>query len=531
MQIKLPPALHVVGSLLLVAVIAGAVSWWSLYLNRFAVTPDIAGLACAGDYLAKTGEFRDYPIIQTTYEMCWQPDTYPLLQRAFALVERITGISNVTLAHALTVFSYIGVVLLIWLVTWQLSHRIWLAALGAGLAIFTPALVRAMLLTPQNVVGYMLLLGVISCLLAFNKKRQWLYALPVVGIWGVTYFTHTLTFAVMSLIIGVWFLAVAVKPWWLQLTLTTLGVIALVSQFVFQWLPTMLAEKLDFFLHGSTAGFDHPLWDHPAIWGYLILALAAVGFCLWPFQREIQRAQKITLAVVALVPTLLGHATIFGVGLLPNRFIPFTWLALTPLAALGAIYLVIMLFSKMKAGGWWSGIVLGMIMTAQVAHGLFFMIDDLSGLAYRYTPKEGYVEALTWLNEYDNEATVMGVQSAENQEILVAPLWYDGLVRYYPWYALNHRDIKKFAVINKASSPYTNVVTNPADPVYPWLFRSYTLVAKPNSPEAATTIETDELDYFLTSKQSKVYTEVWINTDPERYPIIYENNHYIIYAL
>lgn len=531
MQTKSASILQVVLSCVLIAVLAVGMSLWSLYLNNFAVTPDIAGLACAGDYLAQTGTAREYPILQTTYEMCWQPETYPFLQHAFAAVERITNHSHITLAHSLTVLSYLGVALMMWVITWQLSKRIWVATLGAGFALFTPALVRAMLLTPQNVVGYFLLLIVISCLLAFTQKRQWLYAIPVTVLLGFTYFVHTLTFSVMAVIVLVWFLVIAVRPWWLQLGLTVVGVTTLASQFVLNWLPEALASRLDYFLNSPLSGFDHPVWDHPAIWGYLMLALGVIGLALWPFPVATARAQRLTMLVIAIVPTLLGHASVLGIGLLPNRFIPFTWLALTPLAALGAVYLVVILFSKWKFGGWISGIILGIMMTAQIAHGIFFMIDDLSGLAYRYTPRAGYVEALTWLNETDSTATVLGVQSAENQEVLVSALWYQGLVRYYPWYALNHRDLKKFSVINKGSSPYTNVVDNPSDPNYSWLYDFYTIVAKPNSPEAALAITTEQLDYFITAKQSKVYTEVWLNADADTYPIVYDNGYYIIYEL
>lgn len=519
--------LHAICTVVIVTVAAVGLGIFSLYLNNFAVTPDIAGLVCAGDHLAQTGTTRYYARLPGTYEMCWEKNTYPLLQYTFAGIERISGIDPIQLALGLTIVSYVTAVWLTMLVTWQLSRQLWLATLGASFALFTPALIRSLLLTPQNTIGYGLVLLVISCLLAFTVKRQWLYSLPVVIIIVLSYFTHTLTFGIIVLMVGAWFLLVAIRPWWLQLSLAALAIGALGSQRLWHWLPASLDTKLAFFLAGGQAGFDHPLWDHAAIWGYGLLALGAVGFFLWPLKP----AQRTTLAVVAVVSTLLGHLSIFGLGLLPNRFIPFTWLALTPLAALGAASLVMVVFGKAWNRSAWSGLILGVIMTATAAHGLFFMVDDLSGLAVRYTPRPGYEAALTWLNEYDGDAIVLGVQSASNQEVLISAMWYDGVVRYYPWYALNHRNLQKFTVTNKGSSPYANVVTNPNDPQYQWLHDYYLIVAKPNSAETTSAIQRQTLSYFITSKNSKVYTTVWSKADPGRYSVAYENEHYIIYDL
>ncbi len=117
--------------------------------------------------------------------------------------------------------------------------------------------------------------------------------------------------------------------------------------------------------------------------------------------------------------------------------------------------------------------------------------------------------------------------AVSNREIIFSPIWYDGPVASYPWYNLNHRDLKKF---QGNSSLYRQIFSDPTNPEYLRVKAFYSMITKPNSDEAAAAVSQYRLQYLIFPKNSQA-DAIWQKAKPSHFPQIYENNDYRIFKL
>lgn len=515
----------VVGITIVLCAISGGLAYLGLRLNNFAVTPDTSGLACAAESLAETGQPRVYEILPTMYEMCWLPTTYPALQHLHAALLRLLPLSHTTLVNLTSSIVYGLCVLAIGLIGWLISHRPLGLFLTGVLAAVNPALLRALVLTPQNLYGYLLIIcGVGISLWAIQTRRRW-WLLSLVPLLYVLHLTHTLSFGIAGLIFVPWVCLALLPSWKLKLSLLPVLCLGVAAAYYWGLIPKDLTTAARFLFDNGYPGIYRPLWDHPAIWGYITTALAAIGVFLVLPRKPLPTISTWLILMVGLVPILLGHLDFLGIRLLPNRFIPFAWISLVPLAALGLLEL----HTRLRLQQWMFTVIITLLVSAQAVHGIVFMQDDINGWSARYRPEAEFREALIWLDHNRPAGRLLGVQSAINQEILLAPLWYHGHTVYYPWYSLNHRDITNFAVIN-ASSPFASIFSQPDNPVYQRLHQLYYLITQPKSPEAKTAVQTQQLNYLILWKRSPDFL-IWQAAQPKKFKLIYENEFYVIYRL
>ncbi|MDP3970723.1 MAG: hypothetical protein Q8P90_03410 [bacterium] len=511
-------------SLSIVAIVAIFLVFISLYWNDFAITPDASGLACGAKVLAETGEFSTYSLTGNSYEMCWRPSTYPVLQIIHAGLLKILPIQSHHLLLLTGGLAFLACVVGVWLIGWLLSKSPTIALFAGLFSALSPALIRSLVLTPQNLFGYMLIIFcIIFAILAITKQQhRWIaFALSPFSLLALV---HDLSFGIAAIVFSSWFVLFYIKSWKIKIGLITTGIIVLVLDFTLAIFPVSIKGMIGYFINNSLPGFYHPIWDHPAIWGYLITMLAGVGLVFG--LSKITKQIKWLLLIMLLVPIILGHLPLFGIGILPNRFIPFAWISLAIFASFGLVELrkylkftpiVFVLFAVLIVG-------------AQATHAVVFMKDDIEGWSFRYRPHDGFAEALEWLDDTNHTGRLLGVQSATNQEILHAPLWYSGHTIYYPWYSLNHRDIQKFNVLNP-SSPFSEIINQPENPTYQRLHAMYTIIAKPKNERNTSNIAELGISYFIISKDSPVYKSIWSTNKSEYYPVIYENTSYVIYDL
>ncbi len=518
----------VLASLLIITVLALFIASYSFHINNYAVTPDFSGLACAADHLATEGTFSDYEIPETTYEMCWRPDTYPLLQIFHAGLLALLPIASWQLVMLTTGLAFLTCALGIWFIVYKLSKSPLFAFVASAFTLFSPALIRSLVLTPQNLFGYAgLILGIILCLYLIMNDKHKLVLVVSVPLLILLAFTHKLSFGIAGIVFSFWFVFIFLKSWKIKIAAIVSGMVVVMLGMVLNILPVTYTEIVKLFSESKFEGVYHPIWDHPAIWGYIITSLGILGLLLLLFDRNnLNNKIKWLFMLLFIVPLIFSHLPVIGIHLLPNRFVPFVWISLAFFAAYGFLKTRILL----NMPRWLFGILLVFLIGTQAVHGYVFMQDVINGWSVRYQPRTGFAEALEWLSENDPEAELLGVQSAINQEILLAPLWYEGHTVYYPWYNLNHRDIKSFTVVNP-SSPYSEIINQPEHPVYKRLQALYTIITNPTSDLAKEYIKQHKIDYLITWKRSGEYYKIWDKIKPKDYPKVYESDKYIIFDL
>lgn len=498
----------------LVGVIPFALNDW------FLTTPDAGGWACGAQTLADTGQFSDGHTAGLGYNfnICWTKEFYPALQYGLAALVLLTGVAAHQLVPLLLIVVLAGLSMTMWAVGWRItgSHKIALLT-GLGTSI-TPIVLRSEILTPQNLIGYWLvavLLLVISQLIASKQPWWWLGIIVLAGLLG---YAHSLSFSVATLAGTMWFYGWYLPNWKWRLSLGLLGIAGGIALWFIDFLPVSLHDAVGQFTSGAFAGYDHPLYDHPAFLGYGLVVVAAVGIL---FGRLPDRSSKGLLFAWFIVPLLLGHMSLVGWVLMPDRFIAYIWFSIILFGAIGVDYL---LKRQSKAIGW---MLLVVMWGAQFVHTVIYIKDDIDGWSNRFQPHVEFVEALQWLNQQPDQGILVGIMAAANREITFAPLWYDGPIASYPWYNLNHRNLKSFKA---KSSLYQTVFADPASPEYLRVQAFYTIIAKPKSDQAKPAALQYNLAYLIMPKGSQA-DDIWQQAQPEHFTQLYENTAYRIFSL
>lgn len=512
------PAAIALGTTLVIALFLGILP---LYFNVFPLTtPDAGGLACAAKTLAKTDHFNVSRTVSPNFAICWTREHYQVVQFINAAILKILPLQSWQTVPTTALFMYLGCVLGIFYIVYQFTRSHTMAMVGGILAAATPALLRSLILTPQNVYGYfVIILLMIVFLHLIAKPRAWYWWISLIGLTPILAFTHTLSFGIAAITFTIWFWLFFLQSWLYRLLLVGVGGIIIFVNEKFSLLPITVKNALQLF-QSNFSGYDHPLYDHPAIWGYIVTALAAVGLTL-----SIKLHYKLRWLCISLIitPVILGHLSYFGLQLLPERFIPFAWLGLVPLAALGLHELGQRLHWRPVL---WTSVLI-LIVSAQIVHAIIFIQDDVNGWSKRFRPHPEFIEALQWLNTQPNKGALLGIMAVSNREISFAPLWYDGMIENYPWYNLDHKNIKN---LQANSSLYKPILADPANPEYKRIHALYALMTTPTDSTVPALIAPYSLHYFIVPKTSPVY-KIWKAESTIPFSIVYENNKYIIYAL
>lgn len=496
------------------------------YLNEwFLTSPDSGGLACGAEALASTGVFSDGRTAGLGYNfnVCWTQETSPNLQVLHSYLLKIFAIESWKLVIITSIIAYLLCVLGIMIIGYRLIGVPWVAAVAGLLAASSPPLLRSLILTPQNVFGYLGMLVIVLAVVEISKRKSWASALPwwiaIVFSFAALIFSHRLSFGVASIVFTIWIVLFYPRRWVTRFILILLGLIGSLLVFKFKLFPIPPQQAWQLF-QGHFTGYDHPLYDHPALWGYIPTLLAAIGLL---FPMRLSRKTYGIVLTSLIIPIILAHLSWFGLSLLPDRFVAFSWIGIVLFAAVGSVAL----FQHLHARWSWFLPLLILVIGAQVVHGVVYSKDDVSGWSARFRPHQEFREALLWLNEQPEKGTLVGIMAAARREITFAPFWYDGTVASYPWYNLNHRNIKSFKA---KSALYEDIFADPTNPEYLRVKAFYSIITHPNSDEAKNAVNTYRLQYLIVRKNSPA-DEIWQQAPPPHFPQIYENDKYHIYKL
>lgn len=514
------------GLVLVVTAVMGALPF--IYNNFMLTTPDMGGLACGSQHLAETGQFSDGQTANLGYNftVCWTKDLYPALQWIHAGLLMVLPVSAWQLVQITTVLGVMACGVFMWFIVYSLTRSPLYAGIAGIFTAATPALLRAAMLTPQNVHGYALILLIVCllCWLITKEYNKWWLTLLLVPLLFLG-MVHQLSFGIIGLVLVGWILGFYLQSWIWRFGFAAVALVAVLGNEFFTVLPFTVQSAWALLQH-NFGGYDKPLWDHPSIWGYLVTALAAVG---WALYRELPRSLLSLFTLLVIVPVILGHLSVFGIILLPDRFITYAWLGLVPLACFGLIAIQQrfamphVTMSRVVLGCFF-----GLLLAAQVTHGVVFVKDDVNGWSKRFKPSEDFITAMTWLNDYDEvNGIVLGIMAVTNREITFSPTWYDGPVISYPWYNLNHRNLKKFQA---NSALYKSVFENESDPEYQRVLALYTIITKPNQEQVPQYIQQYNVRYYIIPIDSQAY-DILAEKKSIPYQQIYSNELYVIYEL
>lgn len=508
-------------SLVAIIIQAGVMGAIPYQLNNwFLTTPDAGGWACGAQTLADTGQFSDGHTAGLGYNfnICWTKEFYPGLQYLLAGLVRVSNISAHTIMPVLLIMMLVALAVLMWTIAWQIS-RSQRVALFTGLGTsLTPIVLRAEILTPQNLFGYVLIAGLFLMISQLIRTKQLWWWLGIVAVTGLLGYVHSLSFGVAAIASTVWLYGWYLPNWKWRLSLGLLGIAGGIALWFIDFLPVSLHDAVGQFTSGAFTGYDHPLYDHPAFLGYGLVIVAAVGIL---FGHLPDRSSKGLLFAWFIVPLLLGHLSLVGWVLMPDRFIAYIWFSIVLFGAIGLEYL---LKRQSKTIGW---MLVAVVWGAQFVHTVIYIKDDIDGWSNRFQPHVEFVEALQWLNQQPDQGILVGIMAATNREITFAPLWYDGPIASYPWYNLNHRNLKSFKA---KSALYQSVFADPTSTEYLRVQAFYTIIAKPKSDQAKPAALQYNLAYLIMPKGSQA-DDIWQQAKPEHFTQLYENTAYRIYSL
>lgn len=505
-------------------ILAAVIGFIPFYMNGFGLTtPDAGGLTCGAHTLATTGQFAADRTAGLGYNfnICWSKYTYPTVQIFNAMVMKMWPGSYWQVIPFDSILMLIVCAMMMMVLSWRMTRDVFTTGITGVLSAGAPMALRSLILTPQNLYGYAIVITLLVILneLIMQPKRWWWW-LVVVLLVTLLGFTHTLSFGLTVVTLGLWFWLFYLPNWRYRAIGLGVGIIAGVLLYSNSQTNALIQGAIHL-LFGGMSGYDHPVYDHPALWGYVATALA--GFGIWCL-KSLPRPTRWLLICWLIVPITFAHLSVFGIKLLPERFVAFSWMSITILAAIG----LAQLSKLLRWPAWFVTVFTIIILSAQITHAVVYMKDDVDGWSDRFRPHADYIQALQALNQSSpDHGVLVGIMAVSNREITFAPMWYDGPIASYPWYNLNHKNIKSFTA---ESSLYKTIIADPTNPEYLRIQAFYTIITKPNSAEAKQAATTYNLEYLILPNDSQAGV-IWQKAKPTQFTKAYENQTYTIYQL
>lgn len=301
------------------------------------ISPDTIGLACGAEHLFITGAFSEartpYPMFD--YVPCWTSQIYPALQILVASFR--FALPSITLAvgaiHVLMAFLFPIVTSIL---VWNYKHNRQLALWSSILAAILPAAHSTLQLTPQGILGTILLLAALSLIIRPGVPiTRWLLVIPVLLI---LFFTHTLTFFFAMIFVGlVWLIQKPLKHSILFFIISVfVGVIGSLVALARTSSVQDIARGLWAQLQVIDQFQQRPIWDHASVFGYVVIPLVVFGFCASMWTRR----DKMLLGSWLLIPLIASHLDLFGLSFLPHRMVWYLTPSVLILAASGIQFVI-----------------------------------------------------------------------------------------------------------------------------------------------------------------------------------------------
>lgn len=284
---------------------------------------------------------------------------------------------------------------------------------------FSLTLARSLLLTPQNLFGYLFILVTLYFAFRFfhEKKLKFLFFSLLAFIATLQY--HHLSFfvAFMALILFlIIYLKSAKKILVIAGSVLSFGGAIIYLRFVLK--QTYLFDDLINSLSQQYRPNANSFFDLPAQIGFLLFLL---GFCgLFLLNRGNSLFLKKIVVAMLVVVSLLSYAHYFGIYYFPDRFVAFYWLPLIFLVPLGLNYF----FSILKKPLFL--IFVTILFTAGCFNFWGFLKSDFDLFSKKFLPKKGDLEAVNFLNTNGlSNSNLLSTYYGENRFSIFLPYFYN----------------------------------------------------------------------------------------------------------
>lgn len=399
------------------------------------LSPDSLKIVLGADFLVRNGAFREniedyggflsenlsigayYPFIQLIVSSVSQLFSLPI-EIAFIFL----------MFFCLTIFS-VGLFFVLRRVYLTGGVEWYLAPLFLIGFFFSPSIVRAFLLTPQNFLGYFVLVfGVICFLYFFSKKRYFFTICFLLCFFPLLFFVHYLSFGyfLFSVLIFFHFLLVIKKRQWFFILIFLELLLLVFAMFFFS----------DFVIGILSSGLSFESIESKNVVNvrYLFSALGAPLLLVSLF--GIFDARKYFNEYVCLFLgsyTFLGllfslFLPLFGYVFLPDRFVMFLWLPIVLFFPLGFSFLLRK--NKIYFGKFLSKLIGLLAVVLVVFQAFFWMFDDITVFSKRFSHISDIENLVGHIP--DSSSRVMYSLRGSDQSAMSLPLFLENDVIVVP---------------------------------------------------------------------------------------------------
>lgn len=298
------------------------------------VTPSLL----SGGYLTSPDSYTiaDYAENIINYHQILPHTVYPTIQIIITLVSTMTGMSITSSLTFLIGFSVGMMVILTFLLSRLLIHSTLAATLAGFFVISLPFIGRAIVLTPQNIIGFLFFVLTVNCGALYITCRNNRRLLAFLFSSGMLLLVHPLSFGVffLSLLVFLVIYFWQVLSWrhWLTaiialLVILYLGLIMISYELTGSTNATLFITRL--LVEISTSGLNDSIiryQTYPSVFGSLTINIIVAAIFIFTFHYRLSKYSKSIIFVLFLVPLVWANLYLVGINFLSYRVILFLWL-------------------------------------------------------------------------------------------------------------------------------------------------------------------------------------------------------------
>lgn len=313
------------------------------------------------------------------------------------------------------------------------------------------AVLRSLYVTPHNLFGYLGLLVGCYFLLRFFRDHTW-WALGFAMIFFIlTSLLHPLSGMMFGLVICATLAIEVYKKFGGKgLGIFCLSAILFLSWYASGWGAHNPFEVLIYQVVSSTlweSAFPdfRPFWELPAVWGFLLVLLAIMGWFSYHGKSLPRACRKFLIAFLPIF--FLSQSYVLGVYyIIPDRVVAYMWIPFVFLASFGVRELyddIQERFSFFPARGIFFFCLVLVILLPAVNNANFSIATY--GTSVRLDAE--YLQSFEWLKNNGNpQYNVLSATYGEHEKILYLPFYFDGKITRYTY---SHFDISPYERLKK----------------------------------------------------------------------------------
>lgn len=393
-------------------------------------------------------------------DLCWSGKTYlpiRILASAFSLLSsKISPWISMYLFY-LIVLALIP--LLVFLIAKKLFNDDKIALVSAFFGGFAPFLARSVLVHPQNLVGFVLILFFILIFIQHHLFKKYTYLVALFLILIIFPYFHHLSFFVLLISLVLYLILTARIKHLFFYFVILLFIIFIVHFFISKFPLEFFLNILNSSLEGGAlweSSVKKPFWEIPSYLGYLLFAFGFLGLIHYSSSNPERRPAKLAgieeksrnfisdcsrfrlnnnlktfFFALFLAPLIFSQLYFIGINFFSFRIIAYIGIPLIIFSGLG-FFVLKEIFSKFNTKKLFFYFSI-LIFLSTASHYFSYLVGIYKARNIYYIPQPNFIKTVKWLNDHSNKKTVVltTVQRKNKQTVAFAYL-YKGNVIYFP---------------------------------------------------------------------------------------------------